>query len=159
MIWAWNVAPCYPVVSNALANQLAMTALRPRWIKSTCELGSYLSRSEFLDAFFPYVVFETIRKDIRITRTQNYLEWRDSPLKVFKWLFGKTLKIYKIKVDAPAPSDKSAGTGSNAATAPKSSAKAKGCCGMGGEKHACCSGMSKSDYKSWKKKKKASSAL
>lgn len=44
------------------------------------------------------------------------------------------------------------------ATAPKTSAK--GCCGMNGEKHACCASMSKSDYKKWRKKKsKASSAL
>ncbi len=47
------------------------------------------------------------------------------------------------------------------ATAPKTSVKTsiKGCCGMNGEKHACCAGMSKADYKKWKKKKKASSAL
>ena len=41
-------------------------------------------------------------------------------------------------------------TKTNATSTSKSSAK--GCCGMNGEKHACCAGMSKSDYKKGKKK-------
>lgn len=44
--------------------------------------------------------------------------------------------------------------------APVTKTSAKGCCGMNGEKHVCCAGMSKSDYKKWRKKKsKESSAL
>ena len=46
-------------------------------------------------------------------------------------------------------------------TSTKTSTKTsmKGCCGMNGEKHACCAGMSKADYKKWKKNRKANSAL